>query len=272
MKKETKTGLIVITVIILVIAVTFGILANYGTIWGSQTTDIPKVEETKVEEQPKVEKTKTEIVQLKVEKEFTIRPATWVNDEEYLTGLNKLNSFSTEELKNLHLEGLEIVVDSDFSLQAGLLRIDYQASLGEIKEYIEKNASVARAEEEAEKVAAEKNTQLEKILRAKGLNISKTTITYQREYLIALEKLNTLTADEIKSMRIENNKIIVSWFFKAYSEDKEIRIDYKASLEEIKNFIIIKIEKMKEEQSKPKKELKEQIGKLEKEIKEKINK
>ncbi len=257
MKNETKKGLIAIAVIIVVSVVTFGVLAHYGIVWGSQTPNVPKVEETKV-------------VQQEVEGKFKIRPASWVKDEEYLMALKKLNSLSVEELKNLHLEGLRIVVDNEFCLQPGTLRIDYQASLEKIKKYIEKNASVARAEEKAEKVAAEKNTQLEKILRAKGLNIRKAILS-QRKYLIALEKLNTLTADEIKNMHIENNEIVVSWFFKVYPEDKEIRVDYKASLEEIKNFITVKTKEVKE-QSKPKKELKEQIEKLKKEIEGKISK
>lgn len=253
MKKGTKKALIAIAVIAAIV-VASGILANYVIKEGSQTSDVPKAEETK-----------TEVAQLEVKKEFKIRPATWIKDEEYLMALKKFNTLSVEELKSLHLEDLEIVVDNNFSLQPGLLRIDYRASLGEIKEYIEKNASVARAEEEAEKVAAEKNTQLEKILRAKGLNIGKA-ICSQKEYLIALEKLNTLTPDEIKSMHIENNKIVVSWFFEVYPEDKEIRVDYKATLEKMKQFITENTSLLNVLP------LKEQIGKLEKEIKEKISK
>ena len=88
---------------------------------------------------------------------------------------------------------------------------------------------------------------------------------------MVLKKLNTLTLEEIKDLQIEDIQIIATISFNADLHRKQIRIDHEASLEEIKNFITVKIEKM-EEKKKIKRESKEQIEKLEKEIEEKINK
>lgn len=278
MRKKDKTILGCAVIVVIVFILVLVNLAHHGIIGSSRTSDVPKVEETKVEKQPNVEKTKTEkvkteetkMVQQEVKEEFKLRKVFWIEDKEYLVGLKKLNSV-IGRLEDLHLKGMKLVIADEFNIRPDTLWIDYRASPESIKKFIKKNISAARAESEAERAAAEKNAGLEKVLRSKGLNIRQSGLLDEREYLVVLKKLNTLAPEEIKDLQIENIQIVASISFYADLYGKPIRIDHEASLEKIKKFIAVKIKEMKE-QNKPKKELKEQIGKLEKEIKEKISK
>lgn len=180
------------------------------------------------------------------QKGLNTTPMSLTKPDEYLVGLYKLNQLTEEEINEVkELKLITIWVDDHFSTrqpdkEKAYLLIDHQASVDKIKNYLKNNAAFVYNEHPEEVEAYKKCKEIANFL---GLNkVRKDTFISWRECLIGFKKLTLLSKHQIevinlRGVAIEINDEFEFWWIS--NDTLVIGIDYKASLEEIIEYLHI---------------------------------
>jgi len=182
------------------------------------------------------------------QKGLSVKDTIWVEPDEYLLGLYKLNQLTEEDMKQVKELGLiKISVADYFSKQGatefgGELSVDYRASIEEIKDHVLKSAAFAYNEHTKESLAHHQSLEIAKSLRLKGMGpIYKHALINWRECLVGLKTLSFISEHEIVKANLEKVTIQIgeiSHYLKL-NDVLGVEIHYKASLEEIKKLLFI---------------------------------
>lgn len=181
------------------------------------------------------------------QKGLNVRDTIYVEPNEYLLGLYKLNQMTEEEINQVStIEFVEIKIGYWFynegsDASGAKLTIDFRASINEIKNYVLKNAAFVYNEHLEELRAYHECKELGEFIRKKGMGpLEKSMWINWRQCLIGLKKLSFISEYEIVIAHLGRVEIKIG----KESEyrklgNAEVEISYKASLEEIKKFLLI---------------------------------